>query len=181
MPGPKHEWSGDRLLVGCIVVLSLGYGGWLLALRLRPANPEANARQSVHGFVTGSSQPSFGGGEASPAEAGEYRTSRWGTSHVAGGGSPRPIAEGARAVLSEEPTPNAAAAPSKSVSNPAQTQASQHPRERETPALGRLELGPRVGAWLTRRYTSRYAQVKDDPGGPAQPGSGPRPDVAGPR
>lgn len=104
----------DRLFIGCIVALTLVYGGWLLAMRLWWDPPQIEARQGHHGFVMGSSQPPTGGGESSPAAAGEFATSRYGTSgYVFGGGTPRPIAEGARAVVSEPPAASSEPEPAK--------------------------------------------------------------------
>lgn len=152
----------DRLFVGCVVTLSLVYGGWLLALRLWPGEPEADARQSFHGFVTGSSQPPAGAGELSPAEAGEFGSSKLGTSHYFGGAAPRPIAEGARVVGSAElpeperepsqPQPVLASLPSGAgagagVGGGADGRA-KDPSE-DAPSLGRLNLGPRLANWIT--------------------------------
>jgi hypothetical protein len=140
----------DRLFVGCVVALSLAYGGWLLALRLWPVDPEADARQSFHGFVTGSSQPpAGGGGEQAPAEAGEFGSSKLGTSHYFGGATSRPIAEGARVVGSTEPPePSRArgeADATPELASPASTTGSR--------VVGRLGVGPRVSAWIVGRVT----------------------------
>ncbi|MFO7562446.1 MAG: hypothetical protein R6X02_07370 [Enhygromyxa sp.] len=158
----------DRLFVGCIVVLLLVYGGWLLVIRSWRGEPQVEARQGFHGFVTGSSQPPAGAGEASPAAAGEFGSSKLGISRYFGGATPRPIAEGARVVASEElPEPAKPAEPAK-LPEPAKPAKSELSQARESPAaartaaksesgsgepseppeIGRLGLGEVVKRWL---------------------------------
>ncbi|HLT40946.1 MAG TPA: hypothetical protein VK034_31930 [Enhygromyxa sp.] len=143
----------DRLLVGCIVALMLVYVGWLLAMRLWLEPQQGQARQGFHGFVTGSSQPPAGGGEQSPAAAGEFGSSKLGISHYFGGATPRPIAEGARVVGSEAPVePQKAEQPparEQPIIMPVATSGSAEPSDGETgePTIGRFRLGKVLRQW----------------------------------
>lgn len=148
----------DRLFVGCVLALLLVYGGWLVVMRLWLSDPQAEARQGFHGFVSGSSQPPAGPGESSPAAAGEFGSSKRGLSYYYGGGTPRPIAEGARVVASEEPpeeptqTEPPQAAPTRERETIAEPTARRSPQpsggKTQTPTLGRLRLGKIVERWL---------------------------------
>ncbi len=171
----------DRLLLGCILALSLAYAGWLVALQVWPGAPDPDVEQGYLGFVAGGSQPAVGGGERSPAPAGEYAVSRYGTSYYQGGGAPpRPIAEGARQVLieaePEQPEPSRprepAARPSASPKPAATPGPKPAPVEPNSEAeLGRLNLGPRLLGWAGQRLEGL---------GPRPPAAAPPPAGAGP-
>jgi hypothetical protein len=138
----------DRLFVGCVIALLLVYGGWLLVLRLWLDEPQPEARQGFHGFVSGSSQPPAGGGESSPTAAGEFGSSKRGLSRYFGGATPRTIAEGARVVTSEEP-PAAEPTPEREVMEPITKPTAS--AELGSGELGRLRIGKVLERWLDRK------------------------------
>jgi hypothetical protein len=145
----------DRLFVGCVIALLLVYGGWLLVLRLWLDEPQPEARQGFHGFVSGSSQPPAGGGESSPTAAGEFGSSKRGLSRYFGGATPRPIAEGARVVASEEPPATEPARERAPISRPAAKRSPESSSAgTEEPAIGRLRIGKVLARLLVRKGSS---------------------------